>query len=138
MKKLIASITELLGLGASEASESGSTLDYDRMVLLDAEDLAEAGIKGAYEELKPILRTYVAEPAELVEITEDSQPSYSVSCSGVTYDIYSPALPDSEGESWARATYAFFTIINHQLKESVVKFYAINGGNDLGGMFLTE
>ena len=32
---------------------------------------------------------------------------------------------------------AFFTIVNDQLANSQYRFYAINGGNDLGGMFLT-
>jgi hypothetical protein len=39
-------------------------------------------------------------------------------------------------ESWGRATYAFFTIINGQLTDSEYRLYAINSGNDLGGMFL--
>jgi hypothetical protein len=46
--------------------------------------------------------------------------------------------PQKEGESWGRATAAFFTIINVQLNSSLVKFYAINSGNDFGGMFLTQ
>jgi hypothetical protein len=37
-----------------------NTLDYDKMILLDAEDLAEAGILEAYEELLPELQNYVA------------------------------------------------------------------------------
>jgi hypothetical protein len=32
---------------------------------------------------------------------------------------------------------ALFTIVNDQLATSEYRFYAINGGNDLGGMFLT-
>ena len=35
------------------------------------------------------------------------------------------------------ATYAFFKIINDQLGASEYKFFAINGGNDLCGVFLT-
>jgi hypothetical protein len=32
----------------------------------------------------------------------------------------------------------FFKIINDQLAKSEYRLYAINGGNDLGGMFLTQ
>jgi hypothetical protein len=32
---------------------------------------------------------------------------------------------------------ALFSIVNAQLKNSTHRFYAINGGNDLFGMFLT-
>jgi hypothetical protein len=39
--------------------------------------------------------------------------------------------------SWCRATVALFAIVNNQLKNSSHRFYAINGGNDLYGMFLT-
>jgi hypothetical protein len=52
--------------------------------------------------------------------------------------IYSRALPDDEGQPWGRAAYAFFKIINDQLRKSEYRFYAINGGNDLGGMFLAQ
>jgi hypothetical protein len=51
--------------------------------------------------------------------------------------IYSPELPEGEGQSWGRATHALFAIVNNQLAKSEYGFYAINGGNDLGGMFLT-
>ncbi len=138
MKKLIAAVTALLSLCATVATAGSTVLDYDRMVGLDAEDLAEAGIKNAYEKLKPILETHAVKPVELVEKIDDNRPSYSVSASGVTYEIYSPSLLSSGGESWGRATFALFSIVNSQLKRSPVKFYAINGGNGLGGMFLTE
>jgi hypothetical protein len=52
--------------------------------------------------------------------------------------IYSPAMPEKEGWSWGRATHALFKIINDQLTNSDYRFYAINGGNELGGMFLTH
>lgn len=115
-----------------------STLDYGKMLLLDAEDLAEAGIKEAYHSMLGILRQYVSEPAEVEEVVANDAPSYVVKCGDLEYVIYSPALPDEEGQSWGRATHAFFTIVNEQLKKSDYRLYAINGGNDLGGMFLTQ
>ena len=40
-------------------------LDYDKMLFLDAEDLAEAGIKEAYQSMMRALGQYVSEPAEV-------------------------------------------------------------------------
>ena len=54
---------------------------------------------------------------------------------GVEYVIYSPDL--SHDGSWERATHAFFKIVDDQLSGSDYRLCAINGGNDLGGMFLT-
>jgi hypothetical protein len=51
--------------------------------------------------------------------------------------IYAPELHDGGLDSWGRATAAFFTIVNDQLANSEYRFFAINGGNDLGGIFLT-
>lgn len=115
-----------------------SKLDYNKMLRLDAEDLAEGGILRAYEPVREILSQYVAEPAEIQELVDDGKPSYAVRCREQQYVIYSPALPDDEGQSWGRASYAFFKIVNDQLTKSEYRLYAINGGNDLGGMFLTQ
>jgi len=109
-------------------------LDYDRSINLDAEDLAETGIAEAYEKLLPELRKYVPEPAKVEESTDNDAPRYSVKCRGREFMIYGP---DDEEESWGRAAFAFFTLVNDQLAHSEVRLYAINGGNDLEGMFLT-
>src|SRR5262249_5481532 len=109
-------------------------LDYDKMIFLDAEDLAETGIKHAYDSMLDEFRRFVPKPADVQELIDTDAPSYSVRCSGVEYVIYCPELPSVE--SWGRATYAFFKIVNDQLMQSDYRLYAINGGNDLGGMFL--
>ncbi len=109
-------------------------LDYDRLIQLDAEDLAETGIAEAYEQLQPELRKYVPEPAKVEEITDNDAPRYSVKCRGREFLIYAPG---DEDESWGRATFAFFTLVNDQLARSEFRLYAISSGNDLGGMFLT-
>jgi hypothetical protein len=114
------------------------SLDYDKMLVLDAEDLAEAGIKKAYESALPALRQYISEPAQVQELVDNDAPSYLVRCAGQEYMIYSPTLPDDKGQLWGRASYMFFKIINDQLAKSEYRLYAINGGNDLGGMFLTQ
>jgi hypothetical protein len=110
-------------------------LDYGKMLFLDAEELAEVGIKGAYDSMLDELRRYAFDPAEVQEIADNDAPSYIVRCRGLEFVIYSPAL--SHDESWGRATYAFFKIVNDQLMKSDYRLYAIGGGNHLGGMFLT-
>lgn len=109
-------------------------LNYDELIILDAERLAETGIKRAYDELRPKLAEYVAAPAEVIEIIDSDHPSYSVSCNGQKYFIYGGADQD---QSWERATFALFDIVNRQLAGTDVRLFAINGGNELGGMFLT-
>jgi hypothetical protein len=116
--------------GSSVAFE----LHYDELINLDAEDLAEAGIKQAYEELGPALCKYVHSAAELRDEIDNDVPRYSVMCLGMEYFVYGG---DEENESWGRATFALFDIVNRQLTGTPYRFFAINGGNDLGGMFLT-
>ena len=111
--------------------------DYDQLIHLDAENLAEAGIREAYESLLPELQKHVAQPAPIEEVTDNEVGRYAVRCGTKEFVIYAPELEDEGGESWGRATVALFTIINDQLAQSQFRFYAINGGNDLGGMFLT-
>lgn len=113
-------------------------LDYDKMLLLDAEDLAEGGMKQAYESILAVLRQHVPEPAQVQEVIDHNAPSYIVACGDKEYVIYSPDLSDDQGQSWGRAAYAFFSIINDQLTKSEYRFYALNGGNDLSGIFLTQ
>jgi hypothetical protein len=60
-----------------------------------------------------------------------------VKCGTTEYPIDGPE-PDGEGGySWDRATFAFFSSVGAQLAGSEYRFYALNGGNDLGGIFLT-
>lgn len=110
-------------------------LDYERLIPLDAESLAETGIGEAYNELLPELRKFVAQPAPVEEFIDDETPRYSVLCGGKEYAIYGPELP--EKQSWGRATVSFFDLVNGQLAETAYRLYAICGGHDLGGMFLT-
>jgi hypothetical protein len=112
-------------------------LDYDQMILLDAEALAEGGIGEAYQSLLPKLRRFVSQPVEIEEVIEDNASRYAVRYRDREYNIYSPGFEDREGQSWGRATHALFSIVNDELVNSEHLFYAINSGNDLGGMFLT-
>jgi hypothetical protein len=112
-------------------------LNYDDAIPLDAEALAEGGIAERYQSLLPALRKYVKYPARIEEGRDDDVPSYAVRYGESVFEIYAPDLAEDEGNSWGRATVALFSIVNAQLENSSHRFYAINGGNDLFGMFLT-
>ena len=114
------------------------TLDYDQLIHLDAEDLAETGIGEAYESLLSEYHKYFQQPSPIEESIDSDAPRYSVKCGAKKFVIFEPGPDDGNGNSWGRATFAFFTIVNDQLASSEHRFYAINGGNDLGGMFLTQ
>lgn len=116
---------------------AAAKLDYNQLVLLDAENLAEQGIREAYERLLPELRKYVSSPAEVEEEIHPDIESYSVRCAGFEFEVYAPTHAGTDAESWGRATYALFAMVNEQLSDSDIRFYALNGGNDLGGMFLS-
>ena len=113
-------------------------LDYDNLINLDAENLAELGLKEAYIELLPKLKEFVTNPIEIKETIDSDAPAYKISAGENNYVIFDPKVPGSEENSWVLSTYAFFDIVNQQLETSEVKLYAINGGNDLGALFLTE
>ena len=123
----------LIAMAAVAAVAVAADLNYDELIPLDAEALAETGLKPAYEELLPRLKKYVASPAAVSERIDSDAPSYAVSCLGTEYPIYAKGDQD---ESWGRATFALFDIVNRQLAKTPYRFFAINGGNDLGGMFL--
>src|ERR1043166_32551 len=112
-------------------------LNYDDAISLDAEELAEGGIAAAYESLLPALRKFVKNPATIQESLDPDTPSYTIQCGDLAFEIFGPALDEEGGGSWGRATVALFAIVNEQLKTSTHRFYAINAGNDLNGMFLT-
>src|SRR5262245_6831909 len=126
----------IAGLVASSPRQSeGRTvphaLDYDRAIDLDAEDLAETGIGEAYDRLRPELQKHVREPARVEESIDDETPRYSVKCGAKEFIIYGPEVHGDEGDTWGRATFVFFMLVNDQLADSEHRFYAINGGNDL-------
>jgi hypothetical protein len=108
-------------------------LNYDELITLDAENLAETGVKSAYEKLRPALMKYLSSPAEVHERVDHDIPSYAVSCLGTEYQIFGK---NDQDESWGKATFALFDLVNRQLAKTPYRFFAINDGNGLGGMFL--
>ena len=128
---------ETYAVDYSAPRDEKDPLDYDDLVALDAEDLADQGIAGAYRELMPALRKHVPEPVAVEEILDPDIGRYAVRFSGRTYLVYGPEISESDANSWGRATEVFFELVNSQLTESAVRFYAFYGGNDLSGMFLS-
>jgi hypothetical protein len=57
------------------AGQVGVKLNYDKMFLLDAEDLAEGGILQAYQSVRNVLAQYKAEPAQVQEFVDNNKPS---------------------------------------------------------------
>jgi hypothetical protein len=138
MRSLIYKLLLTLGLFSNQHAQATTLLDYDSLIFLDAEALAEQGINEAYERLLPHLKKYVISPIKIEEQFSSETGSYSVKAGGETYEIYGPELEGNEVESWGRATHALFQIINKQVTSGDIRFYAINSGNDLGGMFLSQ
>jgi len=135
MKKIFTLPSTLLGLGAAPAAPA-SALDDEHLILLNAEALAETGIKEAYEGLQATLKQYVAAPLPVEEQIDSVNGRYTVTAGGIRYLIFSDTTP--EADSWGDATYALISIVNQQLAHSTYRFYAVNAGNDLGGLFLTQ
>ncbi|MFC5477969.1 hypothetical protein [Massilia suwonensis] len=109
--------------------------DYDDLVLLDAEDLAEVGILEAYQQLHPQLRQYGAAEIDIAEEVDEDAGTYTVLADGIRYPIYGEG---AEEDAWVLATIAFFDIVNAGLADASHRFYALYGGNDLAGIFLSD
>jgi hypothetical protein len=141
MRALVVAAVILLASGcrtqpAPEVSSS-SVIDLDQTVHLDAETLAEGGIAEAYESLRPRLQEYVPKPGTITEEKDGNGDRYLVRFRDREFLIYAPGIDTSQGQSWGRAMHALFTIVNDQLAESRHRLYAIDGANDLRGIFLT-
>lgn len=122
--------------GEPEKAPLEDPLNYEQVVHLDAEDLAEQGIKAAYENLLPKLQHYAPAPLEVAEEVDSDVSSYIVIAPGIRYEVWGPSLDSND--DWARAAVAFFAIVNANLGQSSHKFYALYGGNDLSGLFLNS
>jgi hypothetical protein len=131
---IIAAIAAIL---PGSVAGGGFELDYDKTIILDAEELAEGRIAEIYETILPELRKYISEPYVVSDNYNSEQDSYDVTANGQKYHIYGPEDKNDDNEIWGIATFVFFKIVNDQLSNSNVKFYAINGGNDLFGIFLS-
>src|SRR3954463_1349425 len=100
----------------AEAESPGNSIEYEQVVHLDAEDLAEQGIKAAYAELMPALLHHAKAPIEVSEEIDADAGSYAVVANGSRYEIWGPVLSSEDG--WARAAVTFFSIVNENLDQS--------------------
>jgi len=115
-------------------------IDFDQAIHLDAENLAEGGIGEAYANLKSSMRSHGVEPVGIEEIREPLSLHYLIRALGrefVIYDKLSDVTEESNSDIWLRSAVVLFEIVNSQLDKSKVRFYALNSGNDLMGVFLT-
>jgi hypothetical protein len=80
----------------------------------------------------------VAAPFALSEKVDAERGLYTVLVGGAVQQIFPSPFGGDAYESWGVATAALFEIVNRQLENAPVKFYAINSGNDLMGIFLTQ
>lgn len=129
--------TAIFSTSCNAQTAMNGNLDYDQLILLDAENLAETGIGEAYLHLLPELKKYVAHPARVEELIDSDRARYAIRVDGTEYVIYSADSAEDEGASWGAATYVFFKMINDQLTNTDVRFFAVDAGNELGGLFLT-
>jgi hypothetical protein len=138
---IIVSLVLVFNMACSKKEQKmePTVLNTEDLILLDAEDLAEGGIKTSYKkEVLPKLQKYISTVATIEEEYDPQAQSYKVASQGKTYLIDSPGMNLAEGRLWGNAGFALFDIVNRQLQNSPYRFYAVYGGNDLSGIFLTR
>ena len=113
-------------------------IDYETAVFLDAESLSEQGIGEAYQDLESHLTKIVKEVPDITEHFQSETGSYSIEFEGNNFHIFEPGVEKKPGRSWGLATFTLFTIVNRILKDTDQKFYALYGGHDLMGIFLSD
>ena len=112
-------------------------LNWDELIHLDVEELAEGGMTEAYDNLSSILERYVTQALTLTAIEFEDSDDYVVELNGKRWIIYDDNT-QSSGDAWVNAAVAFFEIVNSQLTNSDWTFYAFYGSHDFSGMFLTQ
>jgi hypothetical protein len=113
---------------AAKRQQENQVLDSTPPIPLDAENLAEMGMVAAYDVVAEEARKrYGVLFDDFSERTEDETASYFVTFQGCEHHI----------DSWEKAAMVLFDVVNRQIKHLPVRFYALNGGNDLHGIFLT-
>jgi hypothetical protein len=114
-----------------------------RLFHADAEDLTEGGVGDFLRQIEPFLK---AQGISLNHVEDDvSEQGYCVKVNGRRYKLYdTDELHKREREKqlgllWGLSGARAFAIVNGLLEEagSEERLYAVNGGNDLFGFFLT-
>lgn len=124
--------------------ESGWTAVFGetgRLFNADAEDLAEGGVGEFLREIEPFL---IGQGISLNQVEDEfSERGYWITVNGKPYTIYdTDELQRSDeqlGLFWGLSSARAFAIVNGLLEAagSEERLYAVNGGNDLFGFFLT-
>jgi hypothetical protein len=122
--------------------DDAGKIDYGLALHLDAEDLAEEGIQDAYREIAACMAEHGVQGRPITENIDSSRGDYSVDFDGHLCVIWGPGgVPadswESQADAWGLATHALFDIVNRQLAASDVRLFAIGGGNDLSGIFMS-
>jgi hypothetical protein len=117
--------------------DTESPLNYDDLISLDAETLAEEGIAGAYQRLLPELKNISAIPLRFMSILilKSQNTKCRVMGRSSLYILQkSLVLKRKVGQE----QHILFVIVNAQLCDSEITFFAIDADNNLSGMFLAE
>ena len=80
MKKIIITLLTFFGLlsNAKESKVLEYELNYANLILLDAENLSELGIKEAYKEIIPLLEKYIENTIQIIEKIDSDTMHYSI------------------------------------------------------------
>lgn len=112
-----------------------------RLFRADAEDLTEGGVGDSLRRIEPFLK---GQGISLNQVEDDiSEQGYSVMVNGRRYKIYDADEVQKRekqlGLLWGLSGARAFAIVNGLLEGAVSeeRLYAVNGGNDLDGFFLT-
>ena len=108
-----------------------------RFYFADAERLAEGGVAEFIESLQPFLGRLGVKPS-VADNWGDHD--YTITLDGKEYLIWSVKELKEHGNVWGLATVRTFEIINNLLAEqdTTERLFALQGGNDLGAIFLTD
>lgn len=134
----ILALAALLGTatGSVARQAGGDPIPYDEVLNLDAETLAEVGIVQVYDEIEPVIASHGGTPDSFREIVDEQSGSYAIEHRGVVYPVSGGDIGVAQG--WGNAAAVFFEIVNRQMEGSEYRFYALDHGNGLQGVFLTD
>lgn len=130
----IRSTAERKGLFAALLDDS-----CGRWFMTDAEDLAEGGVAEFLAGLATPLQALGAAFGSVAEGIFDDSRGQTVIVDGVEETIWT-ADEAKAGEVWSISTVRTYALVNARLAAagSPERLYAVNGGNDLQAVFLTE
>ena len=115
-------------------NEAYFEIEWPTLIPLDAEALCETGIEEAYSRVSIHLSELVT-PKKISQVDTDND-DYIIKFENKTFPVYIHNENTNTLDCWEIATGVFFQIVNEQLVDSEIRFYAVYGGNDLFGGFM--